>query len=291
MPQIYENLFQNWIDDLPIKWGGVLDKVRRPNQYDSKDKIPLWSFYALKPETTDLWCGPQAIGANMKSITALLIDYDGGIFTMEDAKREFGFQFVAYSSPSSRADHPKFRMIVPLAEPVSNKYFKVKKIRELLCRKFAGCDNSTFDYFRRQRMPAVLPDTDYSYHEQEGDRLSLDQVYYEAMYQEWVRESTRKMEAPLSKKSIFGQSKAELETLNMVGNMKNRYASELKRLKIFERGNGVVHDTFRKVAYALRKSGVPQDEIVEFFATNLPGQRQHNVTKEIEDLIYGDIHE
>lgn len=286
MAQYYKNLYQNWIEPISLKWDDVLIKVKNPYTYEDKNDIPLWSFYVLKPHTVDLWNGAQAIGANMQSVVALLVDFDDGDFTIEDAAKKFDFQFVAYASPSSTPEVQKFRMVVPLASAVPNIYFKVKAIRQLLCKRFAGCDESTFDYFRRQRMPGKLETTAYKFHVQQGDRLKLDVDYFEALYKQFKAENSQKVKATLSKESIFKQSKDELSTLEMVDSMKKTYSEELKALDTTNRGGGIVHDTFRRIVYALRKAGMPEDEVLQFMLAHI-----NDCVQEIEGLVYSDIHD
>lgn len=295
MPQKYDNLFQEWADDLPLKWDGVMEKVKNPEEHESKETMPLWSFYHVSDDADQTWAGPKAIGNSMEFLLAIMVDYDDGVVQLAHVEHMFDFQFVAYSSPTSTPEKSKFRMIIPLAEPIPNKFFKCKEVRQYMMSKFPHCDESTFDYFRRQRMPCKLSSTDYQYIEKAGDRIELDVAHMESLWSEWVEDQSRK-KAEFSKPkpkstggSIFSKSVAEIEEGDYLKNLMAKYKKELADLNIYVRGNGIVHDTLRRIIYSLRKSDVPQDEILDFVDVSLRGQ--NNITPEIEQLVYGNIYD
>lgn len=291
MAQRYADLYQNWCDDFPLTWDKLLYIVDNPSEHLDKMLIPLWSFYHLVDNPKTTWNGPLAIGKNMESIYALIIDYDDGVIKMSDLPQIFSCKYVAYSSPSNSYEKEKFRVIVPLKQAVPNRLFKCPSVRNFLNEKFKGCDHSTFDYFRRQRVPSKLPETVYHTSVGVGENMGLDTLQMENIYNAWLLELEEKRSKHLQKrtvsKSIFAKSIGDIEADGYIESLKEKYKLELSSLKVWDRGHGIVHETFRRIVYALRKSYMEQDEIFEFMDRYTP----MGITSEIESLIYGEIYE
>lgn len=291
MAQRYADLYQNWCDDLPMTWEKLLYMVNNPTEHLDKMLIPLWSFYHLvdKPKTT--WAGPLAIGKNMESIYALIVDYDDGEVKMSDLPEKFSCKYVAYSSPSNTLEKEKFRVIIPLAHPVPNRLFKCPLVREFMVGKFPGCDHSTFDYFRRQRVPSKLPETIYHTSVGVGANMALDTLEMTKIYDTWELERSQRRSRHLqkgsAKRSIFEKSVDDVEADGYLDALKEKYKQELSKLRVWDRGHGVVHETLRRIVYALRKSYMDQDEIFDYMDRHTP----LGITSEIESLIYGELYD
>lgn len=78
--------------------------------------------------------GHDAVG----DVTSIVLEYDGGK-TPEDFLRENrGLVFTWYTTSSHTEDNPRFRVVLPLTEPVP--FSDVRERRELLQRRFPGHD-------------------------------------------------------------------------------------------------------------------------------------------------------
>lgn len=285
MAQMYNDLYQNWADEVDLDWFKIMEMVRNPQRHDSKDTMPLWSFYHVSDKAEQTWAGPRAVGSSMEYLVAIMVDYDDGVVQLVHVEHMFDFQFVAYSSPTSSPEKSKFRMVIPLGEPLPNKYLKCKEVREYLMSLFPYCDTSTFDYFRRQRIPCVLDSTNYKYVEKGGDRIKLDHKLMKSLYEAWVERSKKVAPKATKTGSIFDKNIGQLEERDYLANLKNKYIKELKELNVYVRGGGVVHNTLRRIVYSLRMAEVSQDEVLEFMDKYTTG----GLTNEIEQLVYGNI--
>jgi hypothetical protein len=78
----------------------------------AKEDLPLWSP-ARYPENT------TRAKANVSEVSSLVLDYDDGT-TIEQAAATWGmWAHVLYTTPSHGPDGPRFRLVLPLAVPVS----------------------------------------------------------------------------------------------------------------------------------------------------------------------------
>lgn len=291
MAQRYSDLYQDWCGDFPLTWNKVLYMANNPTEHIDKKLIPLWSFYHFVEKPIMTWAGEKAIGKNMEAIYALIVDYDNGTVQMSDLENIIPYKHVAYSSPSNSLEKTKFRVIVPLSEPLKNVYMRCPKVREYLCSTFGDCDPSTFDYFRRQRVPAKLPETVYCTSARSGENMTLDVPQIVSIYDEWIEYRQKQLEKALSsrkeRKSVFAKTLDDIEGDNYIAKLKDKFIYELGALDMGDRGHGIVHDTLRRIVYALRKSFIDEEEIWDFMDKHTP----MGMTSEIESLIYGEIYE
>lgn len=291
MAQKYSDLYQNWCGELPLTWNKVLEIVQHPTEHTDKGSIPLWSFYHFVEKPVMTWAGEKAIGRNMEAIYALIVDYDNGTVQMEDLDSLIPYKHVAYSSPSNSLEVTKFRVIVPLDKPLDNKFMRCQKVRKYLCGIFGDCDPSTFDYFRRQRMPSKLPKTLYHTSVRGGNNMALDVPKIASIYDAWLVEHQVAMETALAsrktKKSVFNKTVQDLNAENYIDSLKEKFKYELGGLNMTDRGHGIVHDTLRRIVYSMRKSYIDEDEIWDFMDAHTP----MGMSAEIESLIFGEIYD
>ncbi len=78
----------------------------------AKLACPCWSAVTW----ADGWAQRKAAG--VAHVWALTLDYDHGVGPLEALDRWHGFERLVYTSWSHRADKPKCRIVLPLAEPV-----------------------------------------------------------------------------------------------------------------------------------------------------------------------------
>lgn len=141
-----------------------------------RENVPLWAFYRPIAEPSLAKDGlPSGCADNMRDVTALQIDYDGGT-TIDDFIQQFAdTRFLLYTSYRSTPALNKFRVIFPLAESFANALLKSPRNKQLLEAMFVGCDTSTVNSFRKQRVPALDPmhPEFYRYHINSGNFLTV----------------------------------------------------------------------------------------------------------------------
>lgn len=167
-------------------WDMVIKAIANPfiaanlkgykDQTDKRSVIPLWSFYIPVESPTKFRKDgkPSGCADNMFAFHCLQIDYDDGEVTIPQFIEEWkGYAFALYTSPSYSKDAEKFRVIIPLAKGHSPRIFSYKSTKAYMTNEvFTGCDISTIDSYRKQRMPARMTDTSpYKYYINEVDKL------------------------------------------------------------------------------------------------------------------------
>jgi len=120
------------IDELPE----YIHRKINENRGDMKDDLPLF--------TTSVFKNQRRLGKNVREIHAVVCEHDAGNMTLEEAAEllnKIGIVFVLYGSPSYTEVKPKWRLLLPLREPLiiadGRSLSKVKKQYRLL----QGCVN------------------------------------------------------------------------------------------------------------------------------------------------------
>jgi hypothetical protein len=103
--------------------------------------------------------------ANVKNITALLLDYDGGLTIEEFENNNKNFQWILYTSSGHLIKNGKerFRVVIPLVEPVSTEEVTLRK-RELTSF-FDVDDDCSFSGSQVFRMPIVEEEAHLEHYE------------------------------------------------------------------------------------------------------------------------------
>lgn len=252
-------------------WKDICSIVSRvPTVYKEKSAIPLWSFYTLRsgPDVERARDGRhmRACSGNVLEVMALQIDYDEGTVCLEDFVRSHqGLQFAAYTSPGHKDSHPKFRVIIPLAKPLLNRYLMSAAVRRYLLDFFPGCDQTTINTFRKQRMPAApLGGDRYRCWIGEGERLALDMAHIAELSTK-APAATERVEVD-EDVDVFSLTPAQLELWRQLQCKKIAHAKELKELKDVGRGAGRVHYALTRIAVSLHLSGL--GDLEAYFEAN-----------------------
>lgn len=144
------SLFRGLRDTAPIPrrwtWGKVVELLSRYRTVLAKSDLPLWSAAS--------W--PQGAAtckaSDVEAVGMLVLDYDSGAVTLEQAVRRWGrWQALIHTSPSHTPDSPRFRVVVPLAEPVTPEAWP--KVWRWAARWCKGVDASAKDAGRRYFLP------------------------------------------------------------------------------------------------------------------------------------------
>ena len=198
--QYYNKLNQTHYENREGSWKDIADAVRNPitNIYTRED-IPLWSFYNTRSEPELSFGLPHACADNFTTLYALQIDFDDGIATIDWFKSTYSkYRFILYTSYRSKPDHHKFRVILPIEATFANAMMRCKDITADIASKFPNCDTSTFNSFRRQRVPASNPEypENYQWNINKGELYDLDQFAYLPTYNAWKKKLDDYMVAP-----------------------------------------------------------------------------------------------
>lgn len=173
---------------VPFNWNKIIDIVKNPiiastlkhyNDDTITDKriiIPLWSFFIEADTITKFRKDgkPSGCASNMKAFHCLQIDYDDGDVTMEEFIEEWeDYAFVLYSSPSYDGTKDKFRVVIPLLKGYAPKLFTYESTQNYMVNNvFRGCDVSTINSYRKQRVPAkFLLTNPYKYYINDIDNV------------------------------------------------------------------------------------------------------------------------
>lgn len=76
----------------------------------AKACLPAWSPAIIRP-------GATRAGGNVEALSAIVLDYDGGDYTVAEALSPWaGWEAFAHTSWSHTPEHPKFRLVLPLVQ-------------------------------------------------------------------------------------------------------------------------------------------------------------------------------
>lgn len=134
----------------------ILEPFEKP-----KADLPMWAFRELVP-TSKRQRGQETY----KHVNALILDYDKDK-TIEEFKSEFShFFFYLYTTSSHTKEFPKFKVILPLLEPISWGRYASSDFKEVICRFFKGIDQSTLINFHYlPNLPKNKDDYDYFFNQ------------------------------------------------------------------------------------------------------------------------------
>lgn len=112
----FKNKSGNEAAERDIPWPKLLDTLKTPRQYASKDKAPLLKLGAFGDLRTEK--GSLRSDANMLVISGIEGDYDGEQVTPEEAVvklERHGMRAAVYTSPSHTDERPRWRVLAPLS--------------------------------------------------------------------------------------------------------------------------------------------------------------------------------
>lgn len=94
-----------------VPWPRLAARLTRFEVYPSKEAAPLWSPTRYAPGTTR---GRR----NVELVSCLVLDFDSGVGWDEVLPRWAGTALAVHTSWSHTPEHPKWRLVAPLAAPV-----------------------------------------------------------------------------------------------------------------------------------------------------------------------------
>lgn len=140
------------------------------------------------------------------------IDIDEYEGTFESVIDSFGdCSYVCYSTASSRIDHPKFRLVFPLAEAVPAE--KLRHFWYALNSEFLGLvDAQTKDYSRMFYVPGKYPDAFNFIFSKKGDIIDPDTLMQKHPMIERIRKNLSDFLTPEMKEKLFSMKRDNLSS-------------------------------------------------------------------------------
>ncbi len=288
--QFYKNLYSGYSSYQVDSWQFVIDAIKNPQtKYTNREDIPLWSFYVpIDTPSVNKYGEPNGCADNMRQLHALQIDFDDNVTRIEDfCTRYKDTTFYLYTSFRHSEEHHKFRVIIPLDATYGNNLFRAGSNKELLLSKFEGCDKSTINSFRKQRIPALDPYNPdrYRFIINEGKLFSLPFSEMVRNYNEYMK-SMQPIEVKYDTEEQLDEWYYEIKGLyvpkpnDVKENTRKSVMYEIDTLPWGSRGGGIVHYTLAKLYGKLRTAGFSPDESVHIMMINAP----HDASKEISDF-------
>lgn len=144
------SLFRSLKDTAPLAkrwaWPKIVELLSRYRTVLAKQDLPLWSAAS--------WPGGASSckAVDVEAVGMLVLDYDSGAVTIEQAARRWGrWQSLIHTSASHTPDKPKFRVVVPLARPIAPAdWARAWRWASGWCK---GVDGSAKDIGRRYFLP------------------------------------------------------------------------------------------------------------------------------------------
>ena len=136
------------------------------NPVETADKSKSVYFYPF------IHSGNWALKKHALALTHLVLDVDYNYTIDQFIADEHPFAYVLYSSYSHTDEHHKFRVVIPLAKPISLLQFDTPWFRLWAMRKFPYNDPATLKY-QGFYIGATRSLSDYRYHVNRGPVLNL----------------------------------------------------------------------------------------------------------------------
>lgn len=161
---VYKNLRDVDTKVVDASWDQLRKQLVTPDVRDAKDG-KLWAPAAILGRRSD---------DNVESISCLVLDFDEG-YDMEDFCQSWSdLTYIAHTTHNHTAEHPKWRAVFPLSEPVDAAGWP--DIYKRFCIGLAKgcCDLSCSNPSRIYFFPSTPFPEHYIYRENNGRALSVD---------------------------------------------------------------------------------------------------------------------
>ena len=93
-----------------VTWSALAERLLDVRVYPAKDTCPLW--------TPARFAGDRRLAEQVVDVSCLVLDFDDGTHWRDVLPRWKGIAGVVHSSWSHTPEHPKWRLVMPLARPV-----------------------------------------------------------------------------------------------------------------------------------------------------------------------------
>lgn len=152
---LHVSFFHHARDNRPVRrnlpWSALLATLQRFRPMsggdEAKRRAPCWSPANYVPGTT------RAI-ANVIEVSALVLDFDSGLPMDEALVPWAGHELLLYTSWRHKPEHPKYRLVLPLAAPVAGAQWTALYL-DILAQQAPQADRKCQDPSRIFFLPAV----------------------------------------------------------------------------------------------------------------------------------------
>lgn len=255
------------------------------NNIFSRDDVPLWAFYSpIKSPSIAKDGLPSGCADNMQQMHALQIDYDGELSIADFCKQFKAIYFLLYTSFRSTPQKEKFRVIIPLKEPINNGLLRCAENKKLVADFFPNSDLSTINSFRKQRIPALDPRNPsyYQHIVHQGEPFALPEHKLVANYiAERDRLDTRSYADDSLPDHYYRISGIYIPRSDFHQKLIEEISSELNALPYGSRGNGIVHSGLLRCWGRLIGCGVDQQKAADIMLSCTPT----NIKSEVMAII------
>lgn len=108
----FAHTYAKQVNQKQATWGRLVKTLTTFTVHQDKLKVPAWS-------PAQYIAGQTRGSAGVRALSCLVLDYDSGVATIEDARRAWGsWPGILHTSWSHTEEHHKFRVIMPLWRPV-----------------------------------------------------------------------------------------------------------------------------------------------------------------------------
>lgn len=165
--------FRHARDRVPMRrtlpWAALVTTLQRvrplAGDEEAKRRAPCWSPTNYVP-----W-GTRAI-ANVVEVSCLVLDHDDGLSMDEALAPWAGVELVVHTTWRHSPQHPKFRLVLPLAAPIPGAEW-APLYRDILDHEAPRADRKVFDPSRLYFLPAVGFGGPHEFRHQAGNLLDL----------------------------------------------------------------------------------------------------------------------
>ena len=122
----FPNRFARRKTERIVPFDRLVEELRHPGEYDSKEAMPYFKLARFGDKRTDKGCYRN--DENVVELTGVLIDYDDEQVSIEDAAQKLQQQVraVLYTSASQTETSHRWRIVVPLAASVEGTAEEIK---------------------------------------------------------------------------------------------------------------------------------------------------------------------
>lgn len=171
-------------ETLTTTWEQWFATFERPDRFTDESTHPGWSACCCEP--------PRRKASNVVGVSALVLDYDAGTTSLDDAAALWADHFGAmHTTRSHKPEHPRFRVILPLTRIVTPDEFAV--VWRWASKIAAGAnhkiDTKTKDLARLWYRPALTEG--YETRRLTGDPIDPDPIIAAHKYDENERQRER----------------------------------------------------------------------------------------------------
>ena len=231
----------------PAQW---LEMFEHPPVIPDKGRAPL-AIYGTAVESPELdpESGlPRCTGANVDSLFAIQLDFDSGVTVEGFQERYARYRWSLYTSHSHgyKGDSPRFRVIVPLADPLPCAVLRSRRVRRNLTTwHFPGADPTFAERGHWQILPCIREEGAPYIHIRNQGELFGGKEYW-AEYENWAIEE----DAAYERKRKASQARAKtVDQATLLEELKY----ELSEIPV---GSGMRHEEVKRLLAKYIHKGV-----------------------------------